>query len=303
MRLTLEALHVLDAIDRKGSFAAAAEELHRVPSAITYTVQRLEKDLGVKLFDRTGHRAVLTEAGKELLREGRQMLRAAHALEARVKRVATGWEAELRIAFDDILPVDPLLELVGEFYRAECGSRIRLQAEVLGGCWDALLSDRADLVIGAPGEGPPGGGYITRPLAPVEFVFAVAPNHPLASAEEPLSRELILQHRSVAAADTSRELPVRTTGLLPGQEVLTVHNMSTKALAQALGLGVGYLPRHIAEPYLAAGRLIEKQTQEAKAPVPLFLAWRTSHRGKALSWFVERIEGNQRFLERLRLSG
>lgn len=40
--ITLDALEVLDAIDRKGSFAAAANELFRVPSAISYTVQKLE---------------------------------------------------------------------------------------------------------------------------------------------------------------------------------------------------------------------------------------------------------------------
>ena len=54
MKLSLDALSVLDTIDRKGSFAAAAEELHRVPSAITYQVQKLEQDLDVLLFDRRG---------------------------------------------------------------------------------------------------------------------------------------------------------------------------------------------------------------------------------------------------------
>src|ERR1700709_2065518 len=104
-KLSLDALLVLDAIARKGSFAAAAEELFRVPSAITYTVQKLEQDLGVALFDRSGHRAELTEAGKELLREGRQLLRAAGELESRVKRVSTGCESGLRIAISDLFPI------------------------------------------------------------------------------------------------------------------------------------------------------------------------------------------------------
>ena len=43
MRLTLEALETLDAIDEHGSFARAAEALHRVPSAVTYTVQKLSR--------------------------------------------------------------------------------------------------------------------------------------------------------------------------------------------------------------------------------------------------------------------
>src|SRR5438045_4179760 len=112
MRLTLESIQVLDAIARKGSFAAAAAELFRVPSAMTYTVQKLEQDLGIVLFDRSGHRAKLTAAGQELLKEGRHLLRAAVDLECRVKRIATGWEAELNIAYDDILPIARLLPLI-----------------------------------------------------------------------------------------------------------------------------------------------------------------------------------------------
>lgn len=290
MRLTLDALAVFDAIERKGSFAAAADELHRVPSAVTYTVQKLEQDLGVKLFDRSGHRATLTEAGQELLREGRHMLRAACELECRIKRVATGWEAELRIAYDDVIPVERIFALAAEFYRKESGTRLRLQAEILGGCWDALMSGRADLVIGASGEGPPGGGYTTLPLGSVEFVFAVAPHHPLAKLPEPLKSEDILHHRSVSAADSSRNLPARTSGILSGQDVFTVHNMHAKLAAQRLGLGVGYLPRYLIAKDLAEGSLVIKRTMETKTDTQLFIAWRSVKRGKALRWWLKRLE-------------
>ena len=52
MDISLDALQVLDAIDRKGSFAAAASSLHRVPSAVSYSVQKLEQDLGIALFQK-----------------------------------------------------------------------------------------------------------------------------------------------------------------------------------------------------------------------------------------------------------
>ena len=90
MNLTLESLLILDMIDRKGSFAAAAVALDRVPSALTYSVRKLEDDLDVLLFDRRGHRAQLTPAGLQLLQEGRHLLLAANDLEQRVKRTATG---------------------------------------------------------------------------------------------------------------------------------------------------------------------------------------------------------------------
>lgn len=289
MRLTLDTLLVLDAIDRRGSFAAAAEELHRVPSTITYGVQKLEQDLDVLLFDRSGHRAVLTDAGRELLQEGRHLLRAANDLECRVRRVATGWETELRVAVSDLIPLERLYPVVAAFYDEERGTRLRFATEVYGGCWDALLARRADLVIGAPGEGPSGGGYATRLLGQVEFVFAVASTHPLAQASEPLRNEDILRHRAVSAADSSRNLPPRTSGLLSGQDVLTVPDISAKRAAQRLGLGVGYLPRHLAEADVSAGHLVLKRVEEEKAPIAVSLAWRPDRRGKAMRWFLERL--------------
>ncbi|MEK7323475.1 MAG: LysR family transcriptional regulator [Pseudomonadota bacterium] len=289
MRLTLDALSVLDIIDRKGSFAAAAESLHRVPSAITYTIQKLEQDLGVTLFDREGYRASLTTAGRELLKEGRHLLQAADALEARVKRVATGWEAELRIAVDDLIRFDALLPLLAEFYASESGTRLRLSREVYGGTWDALLTGRADLVIGATGDAPPGGGYQSHPFGRMELVFAIAPHHPLADRPEPLAEEDIRRYRAVAIADSSRTLPPRTSGLLTGQDVLTVADFTAKVAAQRAGLGVGHLPAWIAEQEAAAGHLLIKKTQAGPIPFSLAAAWRSKHQGNALAWFVAKV--------------
>lgn len=295
MRLTLDALAILDAIDRKGSFAAAAEELYRVPSAITYSMQKLEQDLGVTIFDRSGHRARLTPAGEKLLKEGRHLLRLAVDLERTVKRVETGWEVELSIAVNDIIPLDKIYPLVRDFYQEECGTRLRISSEVLGGAWDALLSGRADLVIGAPAEGPAGGGYAARAMGMMQFVFAVAPHHPLAAVPEPLSDEVILQYRAVVAADSSRNLPARTTALLSGQDVLTVPGIEAKREAHCRGLGVGFLPLHLVREDLRTGRLVAKAVT-GELPIPqIFIAWRTTPLGRALKWFLNRLEEPQVF--------
>ena len=290
MRLTLDSLAILDAIDRRGSFAAAADELHRVPSAVTYSISKMEDDLEVALFDRSGHRAKLTEAGRELLQEGRHLLRAAASLEGRVKRVATGWEAELRIAIGDLVNMHKVFQLAEEFYAQQSGTRLKLIEEVYGGTWDALVSGRADLIIGAPGEGPPGGGYATRPICEMVFVFVVTPDHPLATLAEPLKSSDILQHRSVSAADSSRNLPPRTSGLLSGQEVLTVTDMVAKYEAQRMGLGVGFLPVSWVQNDVAAGRLVIKQVEDNKESGLGVMAWRTEHQGRALRWFLRQLE-------------
>jgi len=302
MVLTLEALQVLEAIDRRGSFAAAAIELDRVPSAITYTVRRLEEALDVLLFDRAGRRARFTPAGRELLERGRELLANAAAVEQRVQRVATGWESELRVAVDSIVPLARVWPLVGRFYadcqeRDQAHTRLRISQEVLGGAWDALAEGRVDLVLGAPGDPPPGGGYRTRLMAEVPMVFVVAPRHALAKAAEPLAESSILPHRAVVAADSSRRLPPRTVGLLTGQDTLTVADLPAKLAAQVAGLGCGAMPWYLAADDVAAGRLVVKLLDTPRAPSRVQAAWREARPGNALAWWIDAVAGTDwRFL-------
>ena len=289
MRLSFDSLQVLDAIDRKGSFSAAAAELHRVPSAITYSIRQLEEGLGIELFDRRGHRAVLTEAGRELLREGRKLLEAAADLECRVQQVARGWESELRIAVDTLVAVHKLYGIVAEFYEETSGTRLRIAAEVLGGTWDALASGRADLVVGAAGDAPSGRNFATQPLGRVRMLLVAAPFHPLAAEREPVTEARVQRHRAVSVADTSRLLPPRTVGMLSGRDVLTVPSMEDKAAAHIAGLGVGFLPSWIAEREAAAGRLGILRTEPERPAADLVVAWRPGDEGKALRWFVKRL--------------
>ena len=291
--LSLDGLQALDAIDRKGSFARAAEELGRVPSALTYLIRKLEGDLDVLLFDRRGHRAKLTPAGLELLHEGRHILHAASELQRRVRRVGHGWEVEVRIALDTIVRIEPMLELVGAFYAEEPGTRLRLFTEVLSGTWEALLSGRADLAIGTFSSTPGGervaSGYQSRPLGDLELVFAVAPHHPLADAVEPIKPETVRRHRAVAVGDSARNLPTVTIGLLGGQDVLTVPSMQAKVAAQVAGLGCGNLPVGLAMPHIEAGRLVPKLLAESRMTGTMYCSWNTGVKGKALQWFLERL--------------
>ncbi|MDO9149754.1 MAG: LysR family transcriptional regulator [Methylotenera sp.] len=289
IRLSLESLEVLDAIARKGSFAAAAESLFRVPSAITYTIRKLEEDLNVKLFNRSGHRAELTLAGAELLKEGRNLLNAASELESRVKRVAKGIETELTIAVSDLFNVTSVYPLLEKFYAQNFGTKIKIIQEVYGGSWDALISGRADISLGAPGDAPPNAGVMTKAIGTLTFSYAVAPHHPLAKLAEPLQNQDIIRYRSVSAADSSRNLPPRTSGILTGQDVLTVPNMHLKLQAQIAGLGAGYVPNKLLEQYVNNGQLIIKQVAEPKHEGTIFLAWR-SDGGKAQQWLIKQFQ-------------
>ena len=295
LRLSLEALQIVDAIDRRGSFSAAGKELHRVPSTISYTVSKLESDLAVQVFERNGPRVLLTRAGQELLKEGRYLLKAAHDLEQRVRRVASGWETELGIGIDSMFSALALGADVRAFYDVAQQTRLRIVQETLSGTWEALLERRVDLLVGAPGDGPAGGGYVSQPIGSLPFVFAVAPGHPLATAPEPLGRNQLQHHRAVVVADSARQMAPRTVGVLLGQDALTLPTMHDKLSYQLAGLGFGFLPEPCARGAIERGLLLEKQVEEPKPAETFYLAWRAGEGGAALEWWTERMRAPDLF--------
>ncbi len=292
--LTPEALAMLQTIGSTGSFAAAARALGLVPSALTYRVRQIEDALDVLLFDRSSKQAQPTAAGQELLREASRLLSDVDAVANRVKRVATGWEAVLTVAVDSIMAHNVVMELCEAFLALNPPTRLRLRHETLSGTLNALTSGQADLALGVLLL-PTGlsSDIAHLPLGPVEFVFAVAPHHPLASLPEPLSDEVLQQHRAVAVADSVPSGAGLTVGLLGGQDVFTVPDMASKLEAQLRGLGGGFLPLSMAQPYLSSGRLVAKNVSRAQRIGETHYAWRNSRKaapGKALQWWLDQLQ-------------
>jgi DNA-binding transcriptional LysR family regulator len=295
---------MMDTIARTGSFAAAARELGKVPSALTYNVRQLEDALDVLLFDRSSRQAQLTAAGEELLNEGRRLLIEMDAVANRVRRVATGWETQLTIAVDVVMSQVTTFELCEAFYarcaeqHVEHGTRLRLRTEVLAGTWEALISGQADLAIGVGTQSAPPPGIEFALLGEMEFVFAVAPHHPLAAHEGPISDAELLKHRAVAVADSAHRLTPITVNILPGQDVLTVSTTQAKIEAQIRCMGCGYIPEPMARPHVEAGRLVVKEVERTRQAATMGYAWRAgigakgkrAPLGLALQWWLGQLE-------------
>lgn len=284
--ITLEALRVIDSIDRKGSFGAAADALFKVPSALSYTVQKLEAELGINLFDRTKQRAQLTTAGRLLLEQGRELLLAAAKLEDAVKQLESGWETQLNIAKDTILPNRPLLEIIRAFNLLDKQVSLNIHEEVLGGAWDALVAGRCDLTLGASGDLPKG-LFEYQLMGEVEFIFAVAPDHPLTLHNGPVDAAAIRAFPTIVIGDSSLTAPLRSSGLLESRQTIRVANVAAKIEAHKAGIGVGFLPQHLTIDSLARGELIALPCSVPRPKTPLYMAWRKEHNGNALAWFIK----------------
>ena len=302
--LTPDALAMMDAIARTGSFAAAARELGKVPSALTYSVRQLEEALDALLFDRSSRQAQLTPAGSELLHEGRRLLEEMDAVANRVRRGASGWETELSISFEDILSVTTVFELVEAFCQlrdrggdegGECpATRLRLRTDVLAGTWEALVTGQVELAVGVSGEHANPGGIELRPLGELAFVYCVAPHHALAGVDGALEDAQLVHHRAIAVADTAQRMNPLTVNLLPGQDVLTVPSMRAKLEALLRGLGAGFVPEPLARAQIEAGRLVRKATARQAPLARLHYAWRAERGalglGRALQWWLTQLQ-------------
>ncbi len=290
MRLSLEALLILDALDRHGTFAAAAARLFKTASALSYTVQKMESDLNIKLLDRSGHRATFTPTGRLMLDKGRVLLRAVSELEQQAQYVESGWESKLTISLDASVPFALLTPLIERFYAEHQHTQLLFRHDVLAGCWEALSYGEADILFGAVQEPLTRSGIVYRPIGWLEYVFAVAPHHPLASMPEPLVREQIRQYRAVVVHDTSRHSTGADLRVLDEQKMISVHDFNAKVHAQIAGLGCGYLPRYLAAPHLESGALVERRLDTQTRRDQAFMAWNENATGNAAMWWRENLQ-------------
>jgi len=268
-RITLDQWATLVAVVEGGGHAQASRRLHRTQSTVTYTISRLEELLGMKIFERSGRKSVLTPAGQTLYRRGRALVDEARRLERAAGELASGWESELRLAVEIIYPTWLLLDCLAEFGRERPDTRIELIESVLAGTDEALLEGRVDIAIGSVVPA----GFIGEPLMQVRFICAAAPTHPLHALGRPLTVEDLREHRHLVIRDTGTRR-TRSGGWL-NERRWTVSHKATSIRAACMGLGYAWFPEESIREELDLGRLVPLPLVEGReryATVYLMLA-------------------------------
>ncbi|MDF7628452.1 DNA-binding transcriptional activator PunR [Erwiniaceae bacterium L1_55_4] len=279
------ALEVVDAVARNGSFSAAAQELHRVPSAVSYTVRQLETWLAVPLFERQHREVVLTPAGEHFVREGRSVIKKMLATRRQCQQLANGWRGQLSIAVDCIVKPQRTRQLVKDFYRHFPDMELIISYEVFNGVWDALADGRVDVAIGATQAIPVGGRFAFQDMGALNWRCVVSPDHPLAASTD-LNEEALRAWPSLVLEDTSRALPRRMTWTLDNQRRLVVPEWETGMDCLQAGLCVGMVPGHLARPLLDSGALVELSLPQPFPESPCCVSWSEQRASPALEWLL-----------------
>jgi len=288
--ISIEVLETLDAIERRGSFAKAAEELNKATSAVSYAVQKLEEQLDIALFQRLGRRSVLTPAGRLILAEGRDILQTTRRLADKAKEVATGWEPRISIGIESLQSYVDFFQVINAFLLDFPTVEIDISECVLNGGWEALEQGRVDLLVGSPGPVPALKGYRSVAIYRGELVPVIAAKHPLAKQlhNMPNIDSVMGQLRRIVIHDTSFSGITRSEGLSSDGHMFYVQNMDQKIHAILAGIGIGNLPKHRIQSYLDDGSLIFLGIQQ-KASSESFLAWKINNKGKGLKAITDRL--------------
>ncbi|WP_338844443.1 LysR family transcriptional regulator [Massilia sp. W12] len=252
MTIDLEALAALDMVVREGGFARAAQRLHKVQSAVSYQVAKLEQQLGVALLDRSGYRVSLTDAGAGILQEGRKLLQQAGQLQALAAQYRQGWEAHLLLIVDGILPLEKVLLALKALSAEGAPTKVQVKIEFLRGVQQRFEKENADMMIVKDFQQKP--ELHCRALDEIECILCVSPAHALA-AQEQVSLSQLQEHTELTIQDSSDS--GNDQHMFGSERAFFLSGFVAKKQALLMGMGYGWMPQFLVQEELAQGALRE----------------------------------------------
>jgi DNA-binding transcriptional LysR family regulator len=269
LKVTLDQWRTLQAVVDHGGYAQAAEALHKSQSSISYTVSKLQDQLGMDLLHIDGRKAVLTAAGQSLLLRSRALLDQAIELEQIADNLGRGWEAEVKIAVDAILPKSILINAFKQFLPVSQGCKIVIREEVLSGVSEALLERKVDLAIGP--TVPP--GFMGEKLMDINLVAVAHPDHALHKLDRKVTTSDLIKYTHVVIKDSGIKQN-RDAGWLGSNLRWTVSNFESARAFLSAGLGFSWIPVHEAYELIQANKLkVIELDMEYKKQGTLFLVY------------------------------
>jgi DNA-binding transcriptional LysR family regulator len=277
----LEQIRLFVGVAEGQSFSSVARRINRAQSAVSSAIAMLETDLGVLLFERSsGRQPRLTAAGAALLEEAREVLRQCQRLDGRALGLARGEEVRLRLAQDEAMPYQPVLDSLEALAQAFPLLEVQLASGAQGDVARKLLERRADLGLLFHHEQMPEALERQR-LGTIEMVTVCGAGHALATAGHVDRRELA-RHRQLLMAPQ-----------YPGGEQISPSVWRTDsfyAMAELLmrNLGWAWLPRHVVQYPTYQSQLVELSSDWTPPPLVVELVCRRDEAlGPAALWLAE----------------
>jgi DNA-binding transcriptional LysR family regulator len=255
-------LRSLLAVEKAGSITRAAEALHLTQPAVTQQLQSLERELGVKLTERTRRGVRLTEAGLALREQAQQALARLEEGRQRVADLRTGAAGRLTLGAGVTTSVFHLPRWLGTFRRAYPNVEIVVRTGRSREIAALVVERELDLgFVTSPVEHPE---LAVRALHEEEIVFVAPPDHPLAQvrrlrAAHLADAPLILFSVGSGFRDYM-DRALSDAGIAPHVRMETDSFEALKSFVAA-GLGVSFLPSSALRAEVKEGRLRRRRVE------------------------------------------
>lgn len=284
MQWNLEQMRLFVSVAEQRSFSAVARDLNRAQSAVSSAIALLEADLGITLFERSsGRQPRLTDAGAALLQEAKELLRQCERLDGRAQGLSRGQEARLRLANDEAMPYQPVLDSLEALAERYPSLEVQLASGAQGDVARKLVERRADLGLLFHHERMPG-ELERRVLGSVEMVTVCAVNHPLANAVR-VDRQQLAQHRQLLIAPQESGYP---GGEALSPQVWRADSFYVMAELLMRNLGWAWLPRHVVQYPAYQGQMVELASDWTPPALVVEMVWRRDEPlGPAARWLAE----------------
>jgi DNA-binding transcriptional LysR family regulator len=289
--VSLDQLRTFIAAADEGSFSAAGRRLRRAQSVVSQTLANLEGQLGVKLFDRSGHLPVLTDQGRALLADARAVAGDVDLLKARAKTLAGGLEPELSMAVDVMFPDATFTHAVGAFQKEFPTTLLRFDIES-SAVIEPVLDGRCAIgVVGSWALVPPQLSY--EALFTIRVPMVVSPQHPLATRRGRIPRAILSEHTQLSHIDPC-DIALVFGARVKYPKTWRLSHLGAKLAFLRAGFGFGGMPLHAVEADLESGALIELMSEDAPPggnTIEMWAVYRTdTPPGPAGRWFIERLK-------------
>ncbi len=281
------------AVAQELHFGRAAQRLHITQPPLTQGIAALERNLGLRLFDRTQRSVQLTAAGAALLPEVLDLLARAQALPGRARAAAAGELGRLRLAFVSTVGFGLLPQWVRAFRAQWPGVQLELIEATGDVQLDALERGDIDagLLLHSPGQVPPGLAHLCVAREPL--VLALPEGHALAAVHVPLDWAALLEvplvifpRRSLASLYDAIVALYHAAGCTPrvAQEAIQMQTIVNLVSAE---LGVAWVPASVRQ-FQRQGVFYRDMATHAAVPwCETSLVWRSGHDVPALARWTE----------------
>ncbi|MDF4002605.1 LysR family transcriptional regulator [Luteibacter sp. PPL552] len=288
---SLDQLRVFIAAADHGSFSAAARALGKTQSLVSYSVQRMEDQLGVTLFDRSAYRPSITVAGSTLLARARRICNEVNVFQALSRELAAGAETEVRLAVDAMFPMCDLYRALKAFRLAWPDVSPRVIMHNAGGAASEVMDHEATLgLLDGTSQIHPELDVVAVATAPV--IAVVSAHHPLATIAKEVRSEDLTDHVQIALFDPDARVERETSLCSPN--IWHINDLGAAYGMLLAGLGWGGMPRHWVIDDLASGRLVELASTSWKSDrmLPISVAKRKgTELQPASDWLWRRLAG------------